>query len=199
MAQKRLQFIPAATINAVNNATPYAFTEPITGLPIPGSGLVLGDYCDLSLAEAASYSTTALPLYEGRYQFVLVDSGATAANVKRGTIAMWTTVAKTDFCVTSYDKALAASLTIGVFLNAITPGNYGFIQVAGRATVLPGTLTATGAVGDPVIATTAGVVDVPSGNVLTFALLGQYIGKALQVLTSATAGQMKIEIPFGSY
>ena len=199
MAQKRLDYIPAAQLNAVNSSVPYALTEPITGLGIPGTGLNLGDYLDLTLAEATNLSSTSLPLYEGRYVFVKVDSGATAANVKRGTIAMWTTIAKGDFTVTSFDKALAADLTIGVFLNSITPGYYGFIQVLGRASVLAGTLTATPAVGDPVIVTTAGVVDVPTGNVLTFALLGQYIGKALQALSNASIGQMKIEIPFAEF
>jgi hypothetical protein len=184
----------------------------MTGYPYEGGGLNLGDYFDLTNDEAAtaSYTTNGL-LYSGRYRYVQVDSGATAANVKTGTVGYMrlgstvksvvvltqgsgqtvgtyqiastggggtgaiiqvvvasatsitasvvsggygytsvptftlatggtpgTVVAQlnsTPNIVTSADVATNAVRPV-VFLNSITPGNYGFIQELGTATVL---------------------------------------------------------------
>jgi hypothetical protein len=68
--------------------------------------------------------------------------------------------------VTSYDNALAAGIRPVVFLNSITPGNYGFVQELGVATVLGKATSFTGsaAIGVVVNAITAGVVDVPTAT-----------------------------------
>jgi len=213
-------------INNVNSASQSGQVDPITGFPYAGGGLNQGDYFDLTNDEAASvsYPTNGI-LYNGRYRYVQVDSGATAANVKTGTIgyirsgssvktaittaagsgqtngtfqinanvgsgggtgavlsitiaggvivgnptvvsggvgyvsAPTFTVAQggtpgtiiaqlgiSQNIVTSLDQALssnAAAAAAGpihpvVFLNAITPGNYGFVQESGTATVLTG-------------------------------------------------------------
>jgi hypothetical protein len=61
--------------------------DPISGQPYASGGLNLGDYFDATNDEAAagSYQANGL-LFAGRYRFVQVDSGATAANVKTGTV-----------------------------------------------------------------------------------------------------------------
>lgn len=211
-------------INNVNSGSQSGQTDPITGFPYAGGGLNLGDYFDLTSEEAAnaSYTTNGI-LFQGRYRYVQVDSGATAANVKTGTVGymrsgstvksvvvltqgsgqtvgtyqvaatvgsgggsgaiiqvivtsattitvsvvnggfgyvspptftlatggtVGTVVAQLSALpniVTSADVALSASATAAadgpvrpvVFLNSITPGNYGFIQELGFATVLP--------------------------------------------------------------
>ena len=199
-------------INNMNSVSPSGQTDNMTGYPYEGGGLNLGDYFDLTNEEAAtaSYTTNGL-LYSGRYRYVQVDSGATAANVKTGTVGYMrlgstvksvvvltqgsgqtvgtyqiastggggtgaiiqvvvasatsitasvvsggygytsvptftlatggtpgTVVAQlnsTPNIVTSADVATNAVRPV-VFLNSITPGNYGFIQELGTATVL---------------------------------------------------------------
>jgi hypothetical protein len=75
---------------AVNNAnftSPSGMSDPITGFPYEGGGLIAGNFFDLTNDEAANASyTTNGTLYAGRYRFVLVDSGANAANIKTGTV-----------------------------------------------------------------------------------------------------------------
>lgn len=199
-------------VNNMNSVSPSGQTDNMTGYPYEGGGLNLGDYFDLTNDEAAtaSYTTNGL-LYSGRYRYVQVDSGATAANVKTGTVGYTrlgstvksvvvltqgsgqtvgtyqiastggggtgaiiqvvvasatsitasvvsggygytsvptftlatggtpgTVVAQlnsTPNIVTSADVATNAVRPV-VFLNSITPGNYGFIQELGTATVL---------------------------------------------------------------
>jgi hypothetical protein len=216
--------------NNANFTSPTALSDPISGQYYASGCLNVGDYFDATGDEAmtASYLTNGV-LYSGRYRFVQVDSGATAANVKTGTVgyvrsgSTMKTVITTNVgsggtagtytinattgsgggagaqisitvgsagtitaasvlnpgygyvspplfnvnttatgltggavvgqlgcgmnIVTSADVAIGtASLTnagIGpihpvVFLNSITPGNYGFVQELGVATVLAG-------------------------------------------------------------
>ena len=212
------------SLNAVNSPYQSGQGDSVTGFPYAGGGLNQGDYFDLTNDEAlgASYPTNGI-LYNGRYRYVQVDSGATAANVKTGTIgyirsgntlksavtitagsgqtngtftinanlgsgggtgasisvtiaggvivgnptvvsagfgyvsAPTFTVAQggtpgtvvgqlgiSENVVTSADQALSSNLAAAaagpihpvVFLNSITPGNFGFVQESGVATVL---------------------------------------------------------------
>jgi hypothetical protein len=210
-------------INNVNSPYQSGQGDGATGFPYNAGGLNQGDYFDLTNDEAAgaSYPTNGL-LYSGRYRYVQVDSGATAANVKTGTVGfirsgssvksvvvltqgsgqtvgtytvnavlgsgggsgasiqvivtsatsitvsvlnggqgyvsaptftlatggtVGTVVAQLGISqniVTSADVALAGNAALAgvgpihpvVFLNTIAPGNYGFIQESGVATVL---------------------------------------------------------------
>lgn len=188
-------------LNAANDTSPSYFTDLRTGNPVYAGGLNLGDYFDLTNEEAnnLSYKTNGI-LYAGRYRRVQVDSGATAANVKTGTIGLMPSLAVVSVnalgtrnpplnIVTSYDQAIggtAGGVRPVIFLNAITPGNYGFVQELGIATVLGKTsLTATPAVGDAIISTTSGLVDDPtqSGNP-TFAQMKAYLGSAIDLPVS---------------
>jgi hypothetical protein len=74
-------------INNVNSPYQSGQGDGATGFPYNAGGLNQGDYFDLTNDEAAgaSYPTNGL-LYSGRYRYVQVDSGATAANVKTGTV-----------------------------------------------------------------------------------------------------------------
>lgn len=236
--------------NNGNFTSPTALTDLRTGLPFAAGGLNLGDYFDATNEEAlaASYTTNGI-LYEGRYRFVQVDSGATTAYVKTGTVGYLragTTVKSvvitsagsgqtagtytiaasagsgggvgaviqvvvsaagtitlasvlqggynyvqpptfylsalggttgtvaaqlnsTPNLVTSYDQGVGVTgvpVRPIVFLNSITPGNYGFIQELGAATVLgkSSSFTGTAATGATLEPTTGGVVDVPTTN-----------------------------------
>lgn len=139
-------------------------TDLRTGLPLQGGNLVLGDYFDVTEAEANQLSDSDVgTLHTGRYRFVKVDSTATAANVKTGTVGLMSTLAQGLNVVTSFDKGLGAGLHQVIFLNSITPGNYGFVQELGDASILMGG-TGTGAAGTAVYATTNGVGTSTAGS-----------------------------------
>jgi len=266
-----LQSLPTwAAWNNANFTSPTGLTDSSSGQPIAAGGLNLGDYFDATNGEAsnASYGANGR-LYAGRYRLVQVDSGATAANVKTGTIgylasgsgsglvrnavitnagtgatagtytiaatlgsgggsgavlqvtvgsagtitavsilnagygyssvpsfsltATGTTggavVAQLDSspnAVTSFDQASPTAITgvpvrPVVFLNSITPGNYGFVQELGTATVLgSATFGGTATVGGVVQpkASSGGTVEAPTSAT---AVLNTSIGLALDL------------------
>jgi hypothetical protein len=181
-------------LNACNDTSPTGFTDLRTGQVVYAGGLNLGDYFDLTNGEAAnlSYTTNGI-LYEGRYRRVQVDSGATAANVKTGTIGLMPSLAAviadgdpagkpTANIVTSLDQGIGQTPTIPirpvVFLNTVTPGNFCFVQELGFANVLgkSGGLTkATPAQGDLINVIAAGVVDDPTSQSIIPATIGYSI------------------------
>ena len=184
-------------LNAANDTSPSYFTDLRTGQPVLAGGLNLGDYFDLTNPEAndLSYQTNGV-LYAGRYRRVQVDSGATAANVKTGTIGLMPSLAVVGVnkygtrnppmnIVTSYDQAIGLSTNVRpvVFLNAITPGNYGFVQELGVATVLgASSFSATPAIGDLLQTTTSGLVTDPTQSTgLTSATAKLVIGTAIDL------------------
>jgi hypothetical protein len=220
------QILPTwLAINNANFLTASGIQDLRTGQDFPAGGLGLGDYFDTTEQEANSASTLSVGLlHHGRYRLVNVDSGATVANVKTGTIgflrsgafvqgAVATTpgtggtagtysvpvpinsgngngavlsitiapspggiaaisvaqggagytatpaitnaqiaavitgltgavvaleLNSTPNRVTSSDQATASKTAVCpvVFLNSITPGNYGFVQELGLATIL---------------------------------------------------------------
>lgn len=74
--------------------SPTGLTDIRTGLTELGGGMNVGDFVDLTDAEAQSWSPN---LYAGRYRFVQLSTAATAANVVQGKpcgIALPTTVGR---------------------------------------------------------------------------------------------------------
>ena len=189
-------------LNACNDTSNSGAIDTVTGQPVYGiTDWTTGQYFDLTNIEAVGVSDTLIgTLYEGRYRRVQVDSGATAANVKTGTIGLMSSLAAviqdgdpsgkpTVNIVTSYDQSIGGAVVRPVvFLNPITPGNFGFIQELGMATVLgkSGLTAAAPAVGDVIITTTSGLVDDPtqSGSI-TYAILKTLLGPAIDLPKSA--------------
>ena len=151
------------TLNSCNDTSPSGMTDLRTGQALMAGGLNLGDYFDLTEAEAnqLSYSTNGI-LHAGRYRRVQVDSGATASNVKTGTIGLMLNGGQPQLnLVTSYDKGIAGfAVRPVIFLNTVTPGNYCFVEELGVASILCGTTLqkAAPASGDMVSSTTLGVL-----------------------------------------
>jgi hypothetical protein len=177
-------------LNAANFSSPTGLTDLRTGNPQYGGALNLGDYFDLTEAEANQLSNTATgTLHAGRYRFVRVDSAATAANVKTGTVGLMRSMALGVNVVTSFDQGLGGGSVIGVrpvvFLNAFTPTNYGFIQELGDATVL-GAGSVTAPVGTAVGAVAGGLV---SQTVTT------PIGRALEAGSASTLFRVLLDLP----
>lgn len=179
-------------LNAADSASSSGQTDTRTGLALQGGNLVLGDYFDLTTAEAKQLSTTATgTLYAGRYRWVLVDSAATAANVKTGTVGLLLSNASMNI-VTSYDKGIGGAVTAGisravVFLNSITPGHYGFVQELGLASVLMGG-TASGNAGAPVYAAATGVGSSSSTSAIV-------LGGAAETLGTSAIKKVILTLP----
>jgi hypothetical protein len=180
------------SLNQANSSSSSGQTDLRTGLPLQGGNLVLGDYFDLTEAEAnaLSYTTTGT-LHAGRYRWVGVDSAATAANVKTGTVGLLLANSNMNI-VTSYDKGIGGGVTAGisravVFLNSITPGNYGFVQELGVASVLFNG-TASGNAGAPVYAASSGLGTSSSTSAVV-------LGGAAEVLSASVIKKVILTLP----
>jgi hypothetical protein len=201
MLTKQAVLLTAKYLNDVNDAV--AGGAPVSvpsGAPvvqysqtIPGDRIVLDDATALALSD-----TVVGTLYGGVYQYV--GNTSDGASV-RGKVAFFqaadvggsasvyrvNTVAKPATNVPSY--------IAGIFINAITASYFGWIQVAGAASVLFDSvaLTAIAAgnwVSAKVSATTAGTADVGAAvGVVTIAAL---IGVAVGLPTSATVSTVMI-------
>jgi len=255
--------------NNGNFTSPTALTDLRTGQPFAAGGLNLGDWFDATTQEAfqGSYTTNGT-LYSGRYRFVQVDSGATAANVKTGTVGYikgggsvqsvvitaagtgqtagtYTIAASGGYgsgavaqivvgtggtitsatllqggngyvtvpvftlsslggvfgtviaqmssspnLVTSSDVANTTSYGPGpvrpvVFLNSITPGNYGFVQELGIATVLNTASTLQTAGNFANVTSSTGVM-AASGTTLLIGTIGMVIDPVVNTAPANT-------------
>lgn len=182
-------------LNGANDTSPTYNFDINTGVPIYGGAVNLGDYFDLTEAEAKLISYTTLPqvqLHAGRYRRIQVDSGATASNVKTGTVGLMVAGLQPNLnVVTSYDKGIVGAHAV-LFLNAITPGNYGYVQELGIGSVLMGsTITGTAVTGALVNSTTLGVGDVPT----TQEDVPASLGIALSPPAPSTLCQVLLKLP----
>lgn len=183
-------------LNQCNDTSPTGLTDPRTGNPYYAGGLNLGDYFDLTEAEAAALSNTTLPvvtLHAGRYRRIQVDSGATAANVKVGTVGLMGSGQQPQLNrVTSYDKGIVGAHPV-LFLNAITPGNYGFVQELGIASFLCGATLqkAAPATGDILVSTTGGVAQDLTAQTRD----KEIIGIALSAPAPNTLALVQLDLP----
>lgn len=152
MPMQRNEFLPIDLVAVYNS--PSGLLDTRTGYPYQMGGLIVGGYFDLTEAEAQAYGRA--QLHEGRYRFVQIDSGATAAYIKQGTIGLMKSLALGVNVITSYDQGLNAAIRPVVFLATVTAaqvtaGAYVFVQEAGDATVLgktSGVTNASPAAGD---------------------------------------------------
>lgn len=178
------QILP--TFAPLNNAN-FTSGTGMADLRIPTQGNYMGlnpgDYFDLTYGEALSLSYSANgTLYAGRYRFVQVEAGATAAYIKTGTIGLLRAMVLPASApgtsgvnvVTSYERGLAPGVRPVVFLNSITPGNFGWIQEMGDASVLCGaTLSkAAPAIGDILNSVATGLVDDPTSQAYVATTIG---------------------------
>lgn len=126
-------YVPGGYLNDVD--------DPGTSVLFPKGEV--GRIIYLDTAQALRLSKTATgTLYEGFYQFVKFKSGSSASNAL-GQLVFWDS--QSAYQVTpDIADATALGKVAGVTLNAVTKGNYGWIQISGRATVkCSGTVTDT--------------------------------------------------------
>jgi hypothetical protein len=165
---------------------------------------------DLVPLSSSQYANSAnAKLYGGIYQLVLLDSGATAANVAPGTGAYLLDTATggaagsgaLNYSVTSADQAISVQHLCGVFLYAATVGQYTWIQVHGKCPVqYIATVTATTAGSTVIVSGTAGKFDAPtqSGSP-TFAQMGTILGNAISTPANGALGTVFMRNLQGRY
>ena len=205
MLTKQADQLTAAKLNSVNDASsggaivslPSGVTGPAVSATIPGDRIVLDDATALALSN-----TTVGTLYGGVYMYVGTVAGATNA-IALGQLAYWRANelpggAGQGYIVTSDPQPSASVPTFvaGVFINAITKGNYGWIQVAGFASVLfDQSQTGTNAAGNACVAkispnasTPASVDNSPTS--LTVTTLAQLLGVCVSYPIASTVSQI---------
>jgi len=188
MLTKQATLLTAAYLNDVNDSAsggavvsvPSGAPSPAVSQTIPGDRIVLDDATALALSD-----TTVGTLYGGVYQYVGTFLTSTASPVL-GAVAFFRAAdIGVTYQVTPDAQPTAAIPTYiaGIFINAITKGNWGWIQVSGAAGVLfdQGVLTNVQAgysVSAKISPTLTGSADVgaAAGVAVTPALLGVAVG-----------------------
>lgn len=205
MLTKQDIFLSNRYLNDINDAAsggvivslPPGAPSPQVSQTIPGDRIVLDDATALALSDTANTGT----LYGGIYMYFGTLSTA-VANPARGSAAFYRAADLPSavsglYQVTSDAQPTTAIPTLfaGVFINAITKGNFGWVQVGGVASCLFDSAITAAAVGNPVSvkisAAVASTFDV-GVNVVTatipFSYAGAFAGTAivLPVLSTIT-------------
>lgn len=208
MYTKQAVALTAKYLNDVNDvaqggnqvSVPAGIPQVASSQNYVGDRMLVDDVSAIALSD-----TTVGTLYGGIYEYVQTLSSSTA-NPARGAAAFFRAAdlppAFTPplFQVTADAQPSAALPTLfaGVFINAITKGNFGWIQIAGVASCLFDSTITTAAVGNPVTIkvspTVASTFDVgvPSAASLAGAIAAGpslFVGTAivLPVLSTITA------------
>lgn len=199
MPLQRNEFIPQNLLQVYSS--PSGMTDIRTGLPYQAGGLIVGAYFDLTEAEAQALSGNVL--HTGRYRFVQIDSTATAANIKAGSVGLMKSLALGVNFITSFDLGLAGGLHPVVFINSptatqISAGAYLFVQEQGIVKVNYRTSLTNGtpAVGDQVSTFSGGgglLDDLTQSGGMTFTQFSNIIGQAMQLPTGGGQGLVMLE------
>lgn len=191
-------YIPTSLVGN-NSPSPTLAAEAVTGLPIatgafPGNVFYLTEAQANQLSQSTVNSAPALRCHAGWYMVVQVDSGATAANITAGAIgaqpriptSQLAEVASIPPSAVVTDGSYAAAIgTIGinpvVFLNAVTPGNFTIVQIAGDAHVLLAASQTT-VVGDALLSQSPGNATAGGSTALTAHNIQNVVGIAEEVI-----------------
>jgi hypothetical protein len=204
MLTKQADFLTAKYLNDVNDSTlggavvsvPSGAPSAMVSQTQPGDRIVLDDITALALSDTAVGT-----LYGGIYMYAQYTTTTTAC--VRGGIAFF---AQADVGVAYivYGDAKPATgfptFIAGIFINVITKGNYGWIQIAGVASVLFDSTTTATQVGDAVSAKASAVVPSTADNGATVSQLtvAAMIGVSIQTVSTSTISQVAItRSPFG--
>jgi hypothetical protein len=164
---KQADYLSAKYLNNVNDAQ---IGGTITGAPAgtnftQGYQTVPGDRVILSPSDALALSNNSVGnLYTGTYRYVATRNNSTSSPV-RGCGAFWDPTAAGNISSPAADKLYQVTsdgnaanytntLLAGVFINAITAGNFGWIQESGKVSAkFRNAITGTAAIGGGVYLT----------------------------------------------
>lgn len=192
--------VPTGYLNATDDVYPGG------GSANNKFGGQLGALYAINNAQAAALSKTSTgTLYAGVYQYVKVKAGATPA--VRGAAYFWdNAVAPSAFQVVQIESSttLTAASIAGIALNTITAGQYGWIQVAGIASVkYVASITGTKATGRPVFISIAGTTSIGLADVVdditTTAgarFFERYMGWAIDLPADGAVGRVNLALQF---
>lgn len=156
---KQADQLTARFLNDVNDAVaggavvslPSGVTGPPVSATLPGDRIVLDDATALALSDSAVGT-----LFGGVYMYVATVVGATAAPA-RGLCAFYRAAdlpsAVTNLYQVTSDvnpTTTVPTFIAGVFINAVTKGNFGWIQIGGVCSCLFDSAITAAAVGNPV-------------------------------------------------
>lgn len=159
MLTKQATFLTFKFLNDVNDTAsggvpvslPAGVPLPQSSQTLPGDRIVLDDATALALSD-----TTIGTLLGGIYMYVQTDSTSTASPARGCACFFKQNQIGVSYLFTADGQPTAAvpSNYIGVFINAITKGNFGWVQIAGTMSVQfdSGGLSATALAGAPVYA-----------------------------------------------
>jgi hypothetical protein len=169
-------------LNNVNSPYQSGQGDAVTGYPYPAGGLNQGDYFDVTNDEALgmSYPTNGI-LYSGRYRYVQVDSGATAANVKTGTVGF---IRAGSSVKTAVVLTQGSGQTVGTYQVAAPAGSGG-----GSGAVIQVIVTSAAAITVSVVNGGFGYVSAPTFTLATGGTVGTVVAQlnapSMNVITSA--------------
>lgn len=128
----KTQYIVTAKLNTVNDTTAGGGVASQTGASrCPGA---LGSVVYLDVNNPTFYDSSIGTLYPGGYKRVHLVSTSTQA-AARGRIAYWVDPSSSTVPFDVTGDATDGNQA-GIFINVISKGNYGYIQVEGLASVL---------------------------------------------------------------
>jgi hypothetical protein len=214
MLTKQADQLTARFLNLVNDTAaggaivslPSGVTGPQATATQAGDRIVVDDPTALALSNTATGT-----LFGGIYEYVQTLSSSTA-NPARGACAFFRAadlVTTPVYQVTADAQPSAAVPTFiaGVFINAITKGNFGWIQLCGTCSVLfDSAITGAGTAGNPVTVKVSPAVastfdiSVPLAATLAAAIaaVDTFVGPAINAATVSTISQvMWARSPFG--
>ena len=113
MPRQRNAFIPQSLLTVYTSTS--GMTDLRTGLPYRSGGGMRGISLDLTEDEAQAQSSN---LHTGTYRYVQIDTSATAANIKRGSVGLMLSTASGNGInkVTSFDAGLTTGARPVIFL-----------------------------------------------------------------------------------
>lgn len=192
--QNKTQYVAARYLNAVNDSAAGGGPANIAGVSrCPGQ---LGSIIYIDPGSPLYYDSAVNYLYPGAYQYVHLVSTSTAAAAVGG-VAYWVDPTNTKL---PYDVTADATdgNQAGLFINVLTKGNYGFIQVDGLASVkYAASITkATPAIKDWVICSAgAGTGDVlADATGITSVTIKRSLGTAEQVPVGGALGLITLQL-----
>lgn len=196
----------AKYLNDVNDATLHG---ALTGLPSavggsqyqqnqPGDRILLDDATALALSDTAVGT-----LYGGIYMYVQAAATSTAV-ATRGCVAFFalsSISSSTSYTATPDAQPLTTVPTsvLGIWLNSVSKGSYGWIQISGIASVLYDSSVTANVTGNwvsaKVSAAVASTVDV--GAVVGVITIGAQLGVSVETITTSTVSRIALTRGFG--